>query len=192
MNGAFIIVFPDGWSIHRSRVIVIMDGGRLGLPSYISKLYKYGVDLTQPATDLLEVVALVVRGVADNRDLSLTAVAALGTLERRGGQRITSLAATEGVSQPSMTQLVQRLEQRGLVARSSDPSDGRVALVALTDEGRAALKARRTRNAHRIAELLADLPNDDVQALADALHAVLPAIRRRVSEDARMAGTAAR
>jgi len=53
-----------------------------------------------------------------------------------------------------MTQLVQRLEQRGLVMRTSDPSDGRVALVSLTDEGRAALAARRQRNTSRVSELL--------------------------------------
>lgn len=149
------------------------------------------MDLSQPATDLLEVVSLVIRGVSDNRDLSLTAVAALGSLDRRGTQRITTLAAAEGVSQPSMTQLVQRLEQRGLVARTSDPSDGRVALVSLTDQGRAVLAARRQRNARRIAEMLDDLPADDVRALADALSVVLPAIRRRVGGDTPIAsGTA--
>lgn len=149
------------------------------------------MDLSQPATDLLEVVSLVIRGVSDNRDLSLTAVAVLGSLDRRGTQRITTLAAAEGVSQPSMTQLVQRLEQRGLVARTSDPSDGRVALVSLTDQGRAVLAARRQRNARRIAEMLDDLPADDVRALADALSVVLPAIRRRVGGDTPIAsGTA--
>src|SRR5690348_12842543 len=138
------------------------------------------MDLSQPAGNLIELVSLVIRGVSDNRDMSLTAVAALGSLDRRGPQRITTMAAAEGVSQPSMTQLVQRLEQRGLVIRTSDPSDGRVALVSLTDEGRAALAARRQRNARRIAELLADLPEGDVRALADALAAVLPAMRGRI------------
>jgi len=142
------------------------------------------MNLSQPAADLLEVVALVIRGVSDNRDLSLTAVAALGSLDRRGGQRITALAVAEGVSQPSMTQLIQRLEQRGLVERTSDPTDGRVALVSLTEQGRTALAARRQRNAKRIAELLADLPENDVRALAAALAAVLPGIRARVAGEA--------
>ncbi len=136
-------------------------------------------------------VSLLIRGVSDNRDLSLTAAAALGSLDRRGPQRITTMAAAEGVSQPSMTQLMQRLEQRGLVARTSDPSDGRVALVSLTDPGKAALAARRQRNTRRVAELLADLPEDDVRALAGALAAVLPAIRDRIGGDARVvSGTA--
>jgi|SRR5215467_6691781 len=148
------------------------------------------MDLSQPANGIIELVSLVIRGVSDNRDLSLTAVAALGSLDRRGPQRITTMAAAEGVSQPSMTQLVQRLEQRGLVVRSSDPSDGRVALVGLTDEGRAALAARRQRNAGRVAELLADLPDDDVRALSDALAAVLPRMRERVGDTKVVSGAA--
>ena len=123
-------------------------------------------DLSAPANDLLDLVALVIRDLAGNRDLSLTAVATLSSLDRRGSQRITTLAVAEGVSQPSMTQLVQRLEQRGLVRRESDPADGRVALVQLTESGHAALLARRQRNAERIADLLGDLPDSDVQALA--------------------------
>lgn len=149
------------------------------------------MDLTQPAADLIEVVSLVIRGVAVNRDLSLTSAAALSSLDRLGAQRITTLAASEGVSQPSMTQLIQRLEQRGLVSRTSDPGDGRVALVSLTSEGRAALAARRERNAGTIAALLAGLPEEDVRTLADGLAAVLPAMRERVLSQARAAAAGA-
>ena len=150
-------------------------------------LYNCPVDLPQPAADLLEVVSLVIRGVAVNRDLSLTAAAALSSLDRLGGQRITALAVSEGVSQPSMTQLIQRLEQRGLVSRTSDPADGRVAIVSLTMQGRAALAERRERNAGTIAELLTGLPEHDVRALAAGLAAVLPVMRERVLSQARAA-----
>jgi DNA-binding MarR family transcriptional regulator len=139
------------------------------------------VDSSKAASDLLDLVGLVIRGGADNRELSMTASAALRSLERHGSQRITALAAAEGVSQPSMTQLVQRLEQRGLVTRGSDPTDGRVALVSITDQGMAALAARRARIASWLEAMLADLPSDDAQALADAVAAVLPAIRAHVS-----------
>jgi len=150
------------------------------------------MDLSQPATDLLELVSLIIRGLSENRDLSLTAAAVLGSLDRRGPQRITTMALAEGVSQPSMTQLVQRLEQRGLVTRTSDPSDGRVALVSLTEEGRTVLAARRARNTRRIADLLADLPEPDVEALASALAAVLPAVRQRVGDAKVVSGVASR
>ncbi len=143
------------------------------------------MEFSRTASDLLDLVVLVIRGVSGNRDLSLTAVATLGSLDRRGPQRITTLAAEEGVSQPSMTQLVQRLEQRGLVTRGADPADGRAALVRLTEEGHTALVARRDRNAEKIARLLSDLPESDVQALASALQMVLPAMRARLGADTR-------
>lgn len=142
------------------------------------------MDLSRPASDLLELVALVIKGASGRRDLSLTAVATLSSLDREGPKRITTLATAEGVSQPSMTQLIQRLEQRGLVARGSDPADGRVALVTVTDQGRAALAERRRRSTERIARLLSDLPEPDVQALAGALAAVLPVMRARVGTGA--------
>ena len=52
--------------------------------------------------------------------------------------RLTALAAKEGVSQPSMTQLIQRLERLGLVTRLADPDDGRAALIGITGRAKAA------------------------------------------------------
>jgi DNA-binding MarR family transcriptional regulator len=137
------------------------------------------MDPNRSANDLLDLLSLVIRELSGSRDLSLTAVATLGSLDRQGAQRITTLAAAQGVSQPSMTQLVQRLEQRGLVVRGNDPADGRVALVKLTDHGRAILAMRREQNAEQIAGLLSDLSDAQATALSDALAAVLPALRAR-------------
>src|ERR1700735_70176 len=69
------------------------------------------------------------------RDMSLTSLSTLATLELAGPRRITDLAVSEGVTQPSMTALVSTLERSGLAERRSDPSDRRVALVALTAAG---------------------------------------------------------
>jgi DNA-binding MarR family transcriptional regulator len=143
------------------------------------------MDLNRSANDLLDLLSLVIRELSGSRDLSLTAVATLGSLDRQGAQRITTLATAQGVSQPSMTQLVQRLEQRGLVVRGSDPADGRVALVKLTDHGRATLADRREQNADQIAGLLSSLSDAEVTALGDALAAVLPALRARLGSQGR-------
>jgi DNA-binding MarR family transcriptional regulator len=137
-----------------------------------------------PGAALHDLVVLALRSLADDRDLSLTAASVLATLDRLGPQRITALAAREGVSQPSMTQLVQRLELRGLVARASDPTDGRVALASITDPGHDAVHLRRAANTARLDALLADLPPDDVTALAAALDRVLPRLRAQVDHPA--------
>jgi DNA-binding MarR family transcriptional regulator len=52
------------------------------------------------------------------------------------GTRLTELAARTGMTHQSMGELVSLLERRGYLERRSDPSDGRVRLVALTAQGR--------------------------------------------------------
>lgn len=53
--------------------------------------------------------------------------------ERRA--RIRDLTPQLLLSQPSVSRLIERLESRGLVDRSGDPSDARGTLVALTADG---------------------------------------------------------
>lgn len=108
------------------------------------------------------------------RDLSITALSTLANLERLGPRRLTDLAVMEGVTQPAMTQLVSRLEREALAERQPDPSDRRVVVVAITRHGRAELARRRAVQAKRLAELLAELPEEDRAAIA----AALPALER--------------
>src|SRR5690348_9275886 len=121
----------------------------------------------QTAAFLEQLAVLAVRHLTP-RDISFTTASTLGRLARGGPARLTALATDEGVSQPSMTQLVQRLERQGLVRRTSDPADRRVVLVAVTDAGRELLADRRQARTERLAALLAALPDEDRQALAAA------------------------
>ncbi|GAB3491254.1 MarR family winged helix-turn-helix transcriptional regulator [Flexivirga lutea] len=63
---------------------------------------------------------------------------ALGVIERYGAQppRLSDVAARLDIAPRSATEVVDRLEQRGLVRRSPDPTDRRAVTIALTDEGR--------------------------------------------------------
>ncbi|MEU4240306.1 MarR family transcriptional regulator [Actinoplanes sp. NPDC026619] len=49
--------------------------------------------------------------------------------------RMSELAAVAEGSLPRLSQVVTRLEKRGWVRRTPDPSDGRYTLAILTDEG---------------------------------------------------------
>ena len=53
-----------------------------------------------------------------------------------GRMRRVDLAATLSISQSSVTRMAMPLEKIGLVSRDTDPRDGRVAYVVLTDVGR--------------------------------------------------------
>jgi DNA-binding MarR family transcriptional regulator len=69
--------------------------------------------------------------------VSLTQLAALSTLWKCGPLTPGELAAREGVQPPSMTRVIAALEEYGFVSRRPHPTDGRQAIVELTDTGRA-------------------------------------------------------
>ena len=110
------------------------------------------------------------------RTLSLTAASVLSTLERTGPRRLTDLAVSEEVTQPSMTALVTQLADLGLVERRRDAADARVVLVASTDTGSARLSDMRTEGASTLTDLIDKLDDTD----AEALHAAVPALARLI------------
>jgi DNA-binding MarR family transcriptional regulator len=123
------------------------------------------------AADLERIIGLF-RSLSPASGLSMTAAATLASLERLGPQRLTVLAAREGVTQPAMTQLISRLEESGLVRREASQEDGRVVLVVITDEGRAVLARRRLVRTDRLAGIIAQLGPEHRAALASALPAL--------------------
>lgn len=126
-----------------------------------------------PATDSVEAISemlvssadLMWRHLADRKGLSASATLVLVRLNREGPMRVTALAEAEGASQSGMTQLVQRLENQGLLERCSDPDDGRACLVMVSEGGRRLWEERAVVRKQRIADLLAGLPEDDQTAL---------------------------
>jgi DNA-binding MarR family transcriptional regulator len=84
-------------------------------------------------------------------------------------RRITELAARESVTQPGITLLVNRLQERGWVRRGPDPGDRRAVLVTLTPEGHDALERLRAEYRALLHEEMGTLPDEDVQTLADAI-----------------------
>jgi DNA-binding MarR family transcriptional regulator len=117
------------------------------------------------------------------RDMSLTSLSTLATLELTGPRRITDLAANEGVTQPSMTALVTALERSGLVKRRSDASDRRVALVALTPDGVRYVRKRREAGVEDFVQLIGQLTAQEAEALAEAIAALQHL--QRLDEDRR-------
>jgi DNA-binding MarR family transcriptional regulator len=127
--------------------------------------------ISEAADALYRLLTATVRQLP--RDLSLTSLATLATVERTGPRRITDLSVSEGITQPSMTSLVTALEKSGLVERRQDASDQRVVLVALTEAGAEYLRKRRQAGTEAFARLIAELPPTDAAAIA----AAAPALR---------------
>lgn len=123
---------------------------------------------------------LTARFLTDRADLSATAAYALNRVCREGPIRLTVLAVKEGVSQPSMTQLIQRLERQGLVTRLADPEDGRATLVGVTADGQRLLDDRKRRRRERLAALFATLSADERNALWLSARVADPVVCRLV------------
>ena len=68
--------------------------------------------------------------------------------------RICELNRHVLLSQPALSRLVDRLAERGLAERRSDPADGRSVLLALTDAGRAVQRQVGGRHARSVARAM--------------------------------------
>ena len=144
------------------------------------------------ASDLvadLETLVLRLSASTTRRDgFSRTAAATLSRLATAGPARLTDLAVAEGVSQPSMSSLIARLVDQGLVRRDADPDDARAVRLSLTGAGETLVEERRTARTRRLDTALADLPADDVARIAAALPALTrlaDALRRSTKEVSR-------
>jgi DNA-binding MarR family transcriptional regulator len=131
------------------------------------ELQRLATDLDRRAARLTQLLRTV-----NPSGRSVTALLTLRRLDDEGGCRITDLAASEHVAQPTMTVLVRRLEQDGLVERTPDPDDARASQITLTAAGRAELHAVREA---RAALLAARLEAVD-PAAREALAAAIPAL----------------
>ena len=80
-----------------------------------------------------------------------------------------------------MTQLIQRLERQGLVARLADPDDGRAALIGITEHGQALLDDRKRIRRERLTALLATLTPEEEGALWLSARVAFPVLRRLVA-----------
>ena len=109
-------------------------------------------------------------------DLSPSMQSALATIERHGPLTPSELADAERIQRPTATRVVARLEAEGLVERTGDPADRRVALLSITRPGADLLRRLRKRKNVYLARRLRDLPAEDLAALeraADVLERML-------------------
>ena len=124
------------------------------------------------AVVLEELLIAWVRTMTGPQQLSLGAAGTLATLDRLGPRSVGELASSEHVSQPAMTQLVDRLERDRLVERRHVVRDQRIVSVSITRAGRSLLARRRRLRAQRLGDLLDRLPAAERASLTAALPAL--------------------
>lgn len=128
------------------------------------------------SSDLIVEAARLIRQV--RRQLSMPAgTRVLAILDEHDELTISALAAADGCSQPTMSAQVARLEEAGLVARTTDPDDARRSRITLTTAGRESLAEVRTTNGAWAAALLADHSASDIRTAVAVLHTLTEGAR---------------
>jgi DNA-binding MarR family transcriptional regulator len=136
--------------------------GRPGAPQNTAQL----------ATELRLAVARITRRLRQAHavgDVSLSGVSVLSRLQGAGPDSPGALAELERVRPQAMAATLTGLEQRGLVRRAPDATDGRRAIVSITDEGRAVLAERRSESVDLLTSALEEFTPQERQSLLDAL-----------------------
>jgi DNA-binding MarR family transcriptional regulator len=119
----------------------------------------------------------LLRRERSSEDITDGQYAVLALLDREGPQTPRALAEAEHVQPPSMTRMLNTLEQAGLLTRADDPDDRRQVIVTLSDAGRREVRETRRRRDAWLARRLADLDPEEREVLARAADI----LRRRVA-----------
>ncbi len=85
----------------------------------------------------------------------------------------TELARRAKVEQPTMAQMIARMERDGIVRRAPDPADKRSSLIALTEAARARLPAGRAVLRQGNADMTQGLSAEETETLVNLLRRVL-------------------
>ncbi len=99
-----------------------------------------------------------------------------------GGARMGPLATAALQSAASMTGIVDRLLERGLVERRRDAGDRRSVVVQLTDQGRDLLGEVRAKRNQQWRELLGHFPPQDRERMRAILSALVEVLDQSIED----------
>jgi DNA-binding MarR family transcriptional regulator len=139
------------------------------------------VSTAQLAVLLRDAVTRVNRRMRQTRpvgDLTHSQISALQSLDLGGALTPRELAEAERVQPPTLTRIVSRLEELGLVARTPHPSDGRQVILALSPAGRELLEGYRRTRDEWLAQRLSELSPEERDTVARAAE-ILSRIARK-------------
>ena len=118
----------------------------------------------------------------DHTGLGPTMTAALSSIAKHGGPTHGELAAIEQVAPPTITAVVGKMENLGLVTRETGTTDRRVTRIRITPAGIDQLHEVRSRRTSWLAFQLDSLSDDERRRLVDAADVLAKLVE--VAEDA--------
>ena len=111
-------------------------------------------------------------------ELTQNQLSVLSSLDMAGALTPRELSDAERVQPPTMTKVLAKLEERGLIQRAPHPTDRRQVLLSATDEGRAVLLEQRRVKAEWLTRRLGRLTPEERETLSHAME-----ILERIARD---------
>jgi len=99
-------------------------------------------------------------------------LSALSVIVFSGSITLGALAEAEQVRPPTMTRIVNALEQQELVSKQRDPKDGRLTQIVARMKGKKLLLQGRNRRVRQLSQFITALDNDERQKLDAALSTI--------------------
>ena len=104
-------------------------------------------------------------------------------LRESGSATMSELGTALGVALPTVTGIIDRMVERGLIARDVVPGDRRLVVACLSPGGRELLRRLRSAGRTRMAETLSRLSVEDLRLVSRALEVILAASLDQPSAD---------
>ncbi|MDP4163416.1 MAG: MarR family transcriptional regulator [Bacillota bacterium] len=105
-------------------------------------------------------------------NLTITEFSVLEVLYHKGKQTIQQIGTSILISSGSMTYVIDKLEQKGLLMRNDCPNDRRVIHITLTDDGKSLMNKIMPKHKELIDLIFSSLQQDEAQAMVKALKKV--------------------
>ncbi len=119
---------------------------------------------------------------ARERGFSMSQMATLFQISRRGRLAVSDISDDLGVSNAAASQLLDRLVQQGLVLRSENPLDRREKQLVLTDQGRQLLVESTRSRQEWLERLGATLTPEEQERVGEALEILINHINQLPDE----------
>jgi MarR family transcriptional regulator, 2-MHQ and catechol-resistance regulon repressor len=105
-------------------------------------------------------------------NLSITEFSVLEVLYNKGKQTIQQIGTSILISSGSMTYVIDRLEQKGMLKRSACPDDRRVIHVTLTDDGNSLMENSMPKHQELVDDMFSSLNREESEIVVKLLKKV--------------------
>ncbi len=128
-------------------------------------------------TVIHRLVKLLRRQTHEKGSFSLTERSVMGSLYQLGEQPPSTLAQLEKVTSQSMSQIINNLDEAGMISKTPSGADKRKVLLSLSPVGRAYVEDARDRKQEWLAHALQEKVNDkEKEILTEALKILIKII----------------